>query len=171
MENAKTWDASQWETDIDLAREAHIDGFALNVRTDDEYAEAALITAFGVADAKGDFKMMLSLDYAGGGAWSYERAEGFISTFSAYDSYYMVDGRPFISTFEGPGSADDWELIKADTNCFVVPDWSSLGAQQALEATDGVIDGLFAWSAWPVSDTPWCCPGPYHIPLLSKQIY
>lgn len=135
---------------------------------------AALTTAFGVADTKGDFKMMLSLDYAGGGAFSTARAEGFIERFSAYDSYYMQDGRPLVTTFEGPTSAGDWAAIKEATNSYVVPDWSSLGAQQALDATDGVIDGLFAWSAWPVSDTfVWCCSGPHHTypPLFSNVEY
>lgn len=54
-----------------------------------------------------------------------------------------------MSTFEGPGSADDWVTIKSETNCFFMPDWSSVGAKPAVELANGVADGLFSWSAWP----------------------
>ncbi|KAH6974411.1 glycosyl hydrolase family 71-domain-containing protein, partial [Ilyonectria sp. MPI-CAGE-AT-0026] len=132
-----------------LARTAHIDGFALNIRSDDASAWGALNTAFSVADGKGDFKMILSFDYAGGGPWSANIVQQYILQFSAYDSYFIDGGQPLVSTFEGPASASDWVLIKRKTNCLLLPDWSSLGAKQALDASDGVVDGLFSWSAWP----------------------
>jgi hypothetical protein len=30
-----------------------------------------------------------------------------------------------VSTFKGPGSADDWVTINAETNCYFMPGWSS----------------------------------------------
>lgn len=59
------------------------------------------------------------------------------------------NSQPFVSTFEGPGSSDDWIDIKSSTNCFFVPDWSSRGTKAALQLSGGVADALFSWGAWP----------------------
>jgi hypothetical protein len=53
-----------------------------------------------------------------------------------------------MSSFEGPGSASDWISIKAQTGCFFMPDWDSIGPQNAVKAANGVADGLFSWNAW-----------------------
>lgn len=34
-----------------------------------------------------------------------------------------------------------------------MPDWSSVGAMEALKRTNGVADGLFSWAAWPWGNT------------------
>ncbi|KAK8085672.1 hypothetical protein PG997_006943 [Apiospora hydei] len=93
--------------------------------------------------------MILSFDYAGGGPWSGINVVQAINQFSAYGSYFHEGGKPLVSTFEGPAQAQDWELIKKKTNCMLLPDWSSLGAKQAIDASKGVIDGLFSWAGWP----------------------
>ena len=37
-------------------------------------------------------------------------------------------GSPFVSTFEGPDWADNWNVVRHETGgIFLVPDWSSLG--------------------------------------------
>jgi hypothetical protein len=46
---------------------------------------------------------------------------------------------------EGPGSGADWIDIKTSTGCFFMPDWSSLGAKDAMLVAGGVADGLFSW--------------------------
>jgi hypothetical protein len=48
-----------------------------------------------------------------------------------------------VSTFEGPDQASDWIEIKAKTNCFLVPSWSSKGAKDAANAAGGIADGGF----------------------------
>lgn len=64
----------------------------------------------------------------------------------------MHDSKPLVSTFEGPGNAEDWIAIKKQTDCFFIPDWSSVGAKEAAELANGVADGLFSWAAWPWGD-------------------
>ncbi|KAH1500885.1 hypothetical protein KXX06_001443, partial [Aspergillus fumigatus] len=64
-------------------------------------------------------------------------------------AYFQYNGKPFVSTFEGPNNAEDWVTIKAQTGCFFIPDWSSVGAKPAVALANGVADGLFSWSAWP----------------------
>lgn len=62
-------------------------------------------------------------------------------------AYFKRGHRPLVSTFEGVGNAADWHEIKAATNCFFIPSFSSIGADNALKT--GVTDGLFSWAAWP----------------------
>jgi hypothetical protein len=55
--------------------------------------------------------------------------------------------QPLVSTFEGHEYAGDWRSIKAETGCFFMPDYTSIGAERAWGL--GVADGLFSWDAWP----------------------
>lgn len=98
-----------------------------------------------------DFKLFLSFDYAGNGAFDKDAVISLINDFSSSSSYFHYKSKPLVSTFEGPDSAADWVSIKEQTGCFFIPDWSSLGAKAALET--GVVDGLFNWAAWPWGNT------------------
>ena len=62
-----------------------------------------------------------------------------INNYGGKASYYHYEGKPLVSTFEGPANSDDWLVIKQSTRCFFVPDWSSLGAKPAVEL--GTADG------------------------------
>ncbi|KAH7629776.1 glycosyl hydrolase family 71-domain-containing protein [Sordaria sp. MPI-SDFR-AT-0083] len=153
VENAKLWSVDQWKVDIRLAQAAHIDGFALNIRADDTTLGVSLSRAFEAADDLG-FKMIFSFDYAGGGPWSSNLVISMILLYSGYDSYYIdKQGRPVVSTFEGPAQAGTWEYIIKKTNAAFIPDWSSLGAKAALEAAPCVPHGLFSWAPWPWGNT------------------
>lgn len=72
-----------------------------------------------------------------------------INEFRSSPAYYAVDGLPFVSTFEGPGWAENWEAVRRLTGgIYLVPDWSSLGPEGVGRKLD-VIDGAFSWAAWP----------------------
>ncbi|APA07876.1 hypothetical protein sscle_03g026460 [Sclerotinia sclerotiorum 1980 UF-70] len=119
---------SDWETNMQTAIDYYIDAFALNMAYGwiDNVGQVSL--AFAAADSV-DFKLFYSFDYAGNGPWP--KAD------------------PFVSTFEGPDSSSDWVDIRAQTRCFFVPDWSSIGA--GPELAKGVADGLFTawrWGDW-----------------------
>lgn len=135
-----------WSQDIKMAQEAHLDAFALNMGYADPANPVALEHAFSAAEEVG-FNLFFSFDYAGHGAWPESDVINLITQYSSSPAYYHYNGQPFVSTFEGPGNADDWFNIKSQTNCFFIPTWSSLGAKAALEL--GVADGLFSWAAWP----------------------
>ncbi|KAJ6014734.1 hypothetical protein N7540_009325 [Penicillium herquei] len=115
---------------------------------EDKTNDASLAMAFTAAEAKG-FRLFFSFDYAGNGPWDLEVFTSMIQKYSSSSSYFQYNGKPFVSTFEEPSNADDWVTIKANTNCFFVPDWSSVGAKPAVELANGVADGLSSWSAWP----------------------
>jgi hypothetical protein len=109
--------------------------------------DASISAIFSVAESKG-FKLFFSFDYAGRGPWASDTVSGLITKWAQSSAYYRYQGRPFVSTFEGPKQADEWIAIKASTGCFFVPDWSSLGAAGAMRACGGCADGLFNWAAW-----------------------
>ncbi|KAJ3952892.1 hypothetical protein N0V92_010655 [Colletotrichum tropicale] len=111
----------------------------------------AIADAFSNAEALG-FKLFFSFDYAGRGPFSKDEVISWINKYAPSSAYFRHQGKPFVSTFEGPDQAEDWVDIKATTGCFFVPDWSSLGAGPAVEKAGGVVDGLFSWAGWPWGD-------------------
>ncbi|PYI12923.1 mutanase [Aspergillus violaceofuscus CBS 115571] len=146
--NSQNYTASDWESDMKLAQDAHIDAFALNMAWQDSTNDISVEAAFDAAGSVG-FKLFFSFDYAGNGPWSKDTVISMIQQYGSNGAYFLYNGQPFVSTFEGPGNADDWVEIKAQTNCYFIPDWSSVGAKPAAALANGVADGLFSWSAWP----------------------
>jgi hypothetical protein len=144
--NSANFTVSDWESDIQLAQEAGIDAFALNMAYADPANSGGLSDAFTAAESLG-FQLFFSFDYAGNGPWPMQDVINLITEYSSSSAYYQYNGQPFVSTFEGPNNYADWFTIKAETGCFFIPDWSSLGAKAAIEL--GVADGLFSWAAWP----------------------
>ncbi|KAH7109411.1 glycosyl hydrolase family 71-domain-containing protein [Dendryphion nanum] len=151
--NTATFTAQDWANNIDKAAAAHIDGFALNIAADWKYNGDALALAFPAAAARG-FKLIFSFDYAGGGAWPKSVVTKLVKQYGNHPAYWQHDGKPLVSTFEGPENAEDWHDIKAETGCFFMPDWSSMGAGPAVALAGGVADGLFSWAAWPWASRP-----------------
>lgn len=149
VSNAANFSLDDWANDIDAAITAHIDAFALNVAYGDETTDGSLSNAFTVANEKG-FKLFFSFDYPGGTMpWPASSVTAYLEEYGPNGAYYLYNGQPFVSTFEGPANSADWIDIKAETNCFFMPDWSSLGADAAITKQPGVPDGLFSWAAWP----------------------
>jgi len=98
----------------------------------------------------GNFKLLFSFDYRAQGPWSRDAVTELLRKYTRHPAYFKHDGkRPFVSTFEGAECAEDWPAIKAATNAFFVPDWSSVSAAHAVRLAGGVVDGLFSFKAWP----------------------
>ncbi|KAK4107593.1 carbohydrate-binding module family 24 protein [Canariomyces notabilis] len=149
--NTKDYSETDWQNDMQLAQEAHIDGFALNIANEASVVRPLLDKAFWVANKLG-FKLFFSFDYAGLGPFEKQTVIDLCNDYCNNGAYYRTDGKPLLSTFEGPDQADDWHDIKAATGGLFIPDWSSKGAKAALELSNGVADGLFNWAAWPWGD-------------------
>lgn len=84
-----------------------------------------------------------------GGPWPADRVISTINTYKHRAAQFRWQGRPMVSTFEGPGNAGDWPNIKHATECMFIPDWSSLSPGGIGSVLD-TIDGAFSWDAWPV---------------------
>lgn len=142
----------EWAHEIVLAHSACIDGFALNIGPSDHYTVTQVRNAFAAASRLSeegrDFVLFLSFDMACGD-WSIDQVIGLINEYKDSSVHYTVRGLPFVSTFEGPSWADNWDTVRRATGgIHLVPDWSSLGPEgvgRRLEA----IDGAFSWAAWP----------------------
>ncbi|KAK4076687.1 CAZyme family GH71 [Trichoderma aggressivum f. europaeum] len=140
--NVPTWGVNDWESNMRLAQASHIDAFALNVAFGWPQNDASVAQAFQAAEAVG-FRLFFSFDYAGNGSWPMNVVTRMLNQYGGSNAHFKYQGKPFTSTFEGPANADDWNTIKANTGCFFVPNYSSLGVG------GGVADGLFSWAAWP----------------------
>ncbi|KAF0331158.1 mutanase [Colletotrichum asianum] len=137
--NTASYTADTWRTDIRLAKEAHIDAFALNMAHGESMNDKPLQQAFEAAKSE-NFKLMFSFDYAVRGPWPKETVINLLKKYASQAEYFKhSDGKPLVSTFEGPGNADDWKDIKKQVGCFFIPDWSSKGARPALELADGYL--------------------------------
>ncbi|KAL0939950.1 Mutanase Pc12g07500-like protein 1 [Colletotrichum truncatum] len=145
--NTPDFTVSDWTSNMNLAKDAHIDAFALNMAYDWHGNEKALELAFQ-AGAQSGFQLFFSFDYAGNGPWPQGVVQSYIQKYGKHSAYFQHNGQPLVSTFEGPENAQDWVAIKQSTGCFFVPDWSSLGAGPASTLAGGVADGLFNWAAW-----------------------
>ncbi|KAK3355757.1 glycoside hydrolase [Neurospora tetraspora] len=148
--NAPNYDMSDWQDDIRLAQDASIDGFVLNIASQDASNDNSLANAFRAANAA-NFKLFFSFDYSSQAPWSKDAVTALINRWANERSYFKPDNtyRPLVSTFEGPDHAEDWHDIKGKTNCLFIPDWSSLGAANAATTAGSVADGLFSFDAWP----------------------
>ncbi|RLL93056.1 hypothetical protein CFD26_100639 [Aspergillus turcosus] len=148
VSNTDGYTVDDWEAEMTLAIEAKIDAFALNIAAGQSVNLAQVGNAFLAAENVG-FYLFFSFNYAGNGPWDKADVIELIEFYNSPLVYYQHNSQPFVSTFEGPGNAEDWIDIKQETNCFFAPDWSSLGAMEAMQLAGGVADALFSWAAWP----------------------
>lgn len=95
--------------------------------------------AYAAAEAQGSFKVFLQFDYNAYSGWTADQVSGIISTYAKSSAQFNVNGKPLVSTFEGPSHSSDWTTIKANTNCFFAPDWTSVktSAPGDFSVTDG----------------------------------
>ena len=99
------------------------------------------------------------------GSWTVPQVVSLINHYKLSVAQIVVDGKPLVSTFEGPGWAENWPLVREETgNIFFIPDWTSLGPYGVGEKL-GLIDGackslvsiermnllthVVSWDAWP----------------------
>ncbi|KAH6981705.1 glycoside hydrolase family 71 protein [Ilyonectria sp. MPI-CAGE-AT-0026] len=140
---------SQWQKDMTDAKAVGIDGFALNIGPVDSWTDTQLGLAYQAA-AGLDFKLFLSFDMASAeNIWAVQSVVDLVNDFKAETAQVLVDGKPMVSTFEGPTWADNWASVRSQTgDIFLVPDWSSLGPSGVADKLS-IIDGAFSWAAWP----------------------
>ena len=159
--NAGAFTQADWASDIKLAAAVGIDGFALNF-AGDSYTSTQLDYAYAAAEAYNSgkpaspFTLFLSLDYAANNGnpsfpqFTQAAVINWINAYSGKSAQFKVDGKPFVSTFEGVGNAGDWPTIKAQTGCYFVPVWTSA---KGTPSTFNVVDGALGWDVWPYGPT------------------
>jgi glucan endo-1,3-alpha-glucosidase len=100
------------------------------------------------------------------GSWTVPQVVALINRYKLSRAQMVVDGKPFVSTFEGPGWAENWPVVRGEIGgIFLIPDWSSLGpfgVGEKLDLIDGACEFLtpkdkvrlltrrpVSWDAWP----------------------
>ena len=146
--NSASSTSADWNDDINKAKAAGIDGFALNIAPGVSYTNAQLTNAYQAANAIGSFSLFLSFDYLATGPWASGDVINIINTYAGNPSQYRYNSKSLVSTFEGTNNIGDWPAIKAATGCFFVPDWTSLGPS-GFHNQLGTAHGAFSWDAWP----------------------
>jgi len=72
----------------------------------------------------------------------------YLQQYTSSPHYFLFNGAPFVSTFEGPGSAGDWApggaIREAVGNLYFVPSWTSVGPG-GIGADLNNIEGFFSW--------------------------
>lgn len=140
MGNTFAYGPSDWENDINLAKAAGIDAFALNIAAQTDYNDAQLNNAYRAAESLG-FKLFLSFDYAAQGPWSSSAVINLLQRYAGSPAQFKVNGASFVSTFEGPDNSDDWRTIRASVPIFFLPDWTSKGPDGFRTTKLDVVDG------------------------------
>ncbi|KAF7561643.1 hypothetical protein G7046_g2503 [Stylonectria norvegica] len=138
----------QWTKDVNDAKNVGIDGFALNIGPDDDWTLTQLHQAYAAAEAAG-FTLFISFDMNPPYVWDPQQVTDLINTFKSSSAQVKVDGKPMVSTFEGPTWSDNWAGVRSSTGgIYLVPAWTSLGPS-GVQGKLGLIDGAFSWSSWP----------------------
>ncbi|MCJ1357376.1 MAG: hypothetical protein MMC33_007372 [Icmadophila ericetorum] len=143
--NSAAFQQTDWESDIQAAKAAGLDGFALNIGNDD-YTGQQLSNAFSAAEAIGNFQMFISFDYGAYPDWTTAQVQQITNQYGVSSAYFQYWGKPLVSTFEGPdATATDWNAIGSEFS--LLPSWTSLGP--AFSSRLGQVVGALAWAAWP----------------------
>lgn len=156
-----------WINDIKLAKDAGIDGFALNMGSD-YWQSARIADAYAAAEEVGGFTMFLSLDMTVMSCSSSVDAANLVSLVSSFaksSAQTRREGKTLVSTFSGEncffgtGSVKEgWNsmfksaLRLVGTDIFFVP---SVFSDPSSFASSEWMDGELNWnSAWPMGGTP-----------------
>lgn len=139
--------ASDWDADMQAAKAAGIDAFALNIGT-----EQASFTQLGYAyqsAANNGMKVFISFDCS---YWSNSDGDLMSSTIKQYagnQGQLLIDNRALVSTFYEPTDGLDVGTIKANSgvNPYFMPNFDP-------EKITDDCDGLFSWRAWPNNGGP-----------------
>lgn len=120
----------------------------MNIAPQDGYTRQSLENAASAANSIGGFCLFISFDYLSGGPWDAGAVVDSIKFFEekAGNAHCRYNNKIIVSTFEGADSAPQWADIKAQTNSFFIPDWSSRGPGGIPKDN---IDGALSWDAWP----------------------
>lgn len=134
--------ASDYDSDMQLAKDLGIDAFALNIGTDD-FTDTQLAYAYESA-ANNDMKVFLSFDFNWWSAADDATKVGqTIANYSAYASQLTVDGKVFASSFSGDGLDVSAVKSAAAMDVFFAPNFSPDKSSDV-----DVVDGALNWMGW-----------------------
>lgn len=134
--------ASDYDSDMQIAKDLGIDAFALNIGTDD-FTDTQLGYAYDSA-ANNDMKVFISFDFNWFSPTDDATKVGeIIANYSSHSAQLKVDGKVFASSFSGDGL--DVSAVKgaAGTDVYFAPNFSPDKTSDV-----DVVDGALNWMGW-----------------------
>ncbi|OHF01937.1 mutanase [Colletotrichum orchidophilum] len=133
---------SEYDADMQNAKAAGIDAFALNIGVD-PYSDAQLDLAYQSA-ANNGMKVFISFDFNWYGTGEATRVGQMIAKYGSRPAQLMVDGKAFASSFAGDGLDVGAMRSAAGIPVFWAPNF------HPESGTDfSVLDGALNWLGWP----------------------
>lgn len=141
-----------------MAKSAGVDGFALNMGSND-WQPARVADAYAVAASLGGFKLFFSFDMSslsGTSAADAQKLANLVKTYASHAVTARYAGKPLVSTFAGESSTfgqkspqDGWNYFRslAGSIYFIPAQFSDPSTFAAAKWFDGV----FGWNGgWPM---------------------
>ena len=152
--NAASHTIDDWADDIQQAKDASIDGFALNIGGD-SYTGTQLTNAYSAAKTAGGFSLFISFDFAAYPSFDVDTVSNLINTYKDEPAQYKYNNMPLVSTFEGPDVAAEWPSIRSAVpgGIFFIPDWTSIKGSAPGNFSE-YTDGALSWDVWPTGTDP-----------------
>ncbi|WWD19155.1 hypothetical protein CI109_103613 [Kwoniella shandongensis] len=163
--NTYSYTQAIWADDINQAKAAGIDGFALNYGRD-SWQVPRMNDAYAAAKAQGSFKLFLSMDVSSLGCSSANDAVNMVNTIASYannTAQAKYNGKTIVSTFAGEdctfgqGSMNaGWTyfrtlLANKGVSAYFVP---AVFSDVSTFKGDTWMDAEFNWNgAWPMGST------------------
>lgn len=134
--------------DINLAKGAGIDAFALNYGGWNANFDqlSGYLSKFYAQAASLDFKVFLSIDTTS--VSSSSMVVDLYNTYSTHSAQLLVDGKPMLSTFQNADPAWNWQtdvLAHLSPAPLFIPGTMSTTAESAYSESSAYADGLFSW--------------------------
>ncbi|KAN0087472.1 glycoside hydrolase family 71 protein [Tylopilus felleus] len=165
--NTYPYTQQNWLSDILLAHQSGIDGFALNVGSD-SWQPQQVANAYQAAQQSGTgFKLFLSFDMTSlpcNGASDAATLRNYITTYASHPNQLIYNGRVFASAFSGESCQfgqssvqSGWQTqflqqLTGKNAVFFVP--SFFVDTSDFQSFNGVANGMFNWNGgWPIQVT------------------
>ncbi|KAJ6151466.1 Alpha-1-3-glucanase/mutanase [Penicillium chermesinum] len=147
--------SSDWDDDMINAKALGIDAFALNIGTDD-FTNTQLGYAYESAASAG-MSLFISFDFNWFATDQGSTVGSIVANYAGHAAQLKVDGKPFVSSFDGDGVNIEAIRSAAGQDIFFAPNFHT-------EDIDfDTVDAAFNWMAWPHKN--WVFPAdmlPFH---------
>lgn len=133
--------SSDWDDDMTRAKALGIDAFALNIGTDD-FTDTQLGYAYESAASAG-MNVFISFDFNWFGTDQGSEIGSLVAKYASQSAQLKVDGKPFVSSFDGDGVDIDAIKSAAGQEIFFAPNFHV--GQGDFDSVDAALN----WVAWP----------------------
>ncbi|KAJ5247702.1 alpha-1-3-glucanase/mutanase [Penicillium chermesinum] len=154
--------SSDWDDDMINAKALGIDAFALNIGTDD-FTNTQLGYAYESAASAG-MSLFISFDFNWFATDQGSTVGSIVANYAGHAAQLKVDGKPFVSSFDGDGVNIEAIRSAAGQDIFFAPNFHT-------EDIDfDTVDAAFNWMAWPSNGDNFAPAAGRHVSVTDGDI-